>query len=85
MHQRDEFVLFYEENGKLKADTYSKRWNAVINRDIEVFLFCAGGVKYNIKDLSLEEGREILNDFDDNTAIDVLSSSKGNAISLELV
>lgn len=59
--KREEFVLIYEENGKLKADTYHKRWNAVISNDIDVFLFQHEGSR-NIKDLSLERCLEILND-----------------------
>ena len=80
VNKREEFILIYEENGKLKADTYHKRWNAVISKGIDVFLFDCGE-SHNIKDLSLERCLEILND--PGIAGDVRCGPNGNVSFIE--
>lgn len=80
VNKREEFVLIYEENGKLKADTYHKRWNAVISKDIDVLLV-DNGESHNIKNLSLERCLEILND--PGIACDVRCGPKGNVNFIE--
>lgn len=63
---REEYIRFYEEDGQIKGDTYSRRRDEIIERDIDIYVTNYEGNTEKLKDLNLHDGRAKLRLMDQN-------------------
>lgn len=80
---REEYIRFYEENGQIKGDTYSKLRNEIIESDIDIYITNEEGKTQKLKDLNLHAAKATLRYINQYTSdIEITSIRSNGSISV---